>query len=202
MNYLDCIIVSNSICVCSYPNEILIASSKMKDHNFIVEKNNALIIHCSFLKNWFQIFDNFMSENEFVSSCIAYTNSPNTLKFTKTDFKLNVTGSHLAFGYSFDKSTVLEIMQAISHMYIKSLCLNSPCTLVFTALVCHFEVQPNYDETVTQILELSPKNLLDLIKSILILYDLSENSYLICATLIRYKKIIQYLYKLRCYSKK
>ena len=202
MNYLDCIVVSNNIFVCSFPNEILIVSCEVKDNNVVVNQANALIVNCNFLRNWFKIFDQFLTENDFVSTCIAYTNSQNVLKFTKNEFKLNISGHHLGVTYSFDKTILMEIMNAMSHMYIASLCLTPQCTLIFNALMCHFEVCPDYENTLTTIMDLTPANFLDLIKSILILYNLSENSFLICSTLIRHKSIIRYLYKLRCYSKK
>lgn len=202
MNYLDSIIVLNNIFVCSLPNEIQISMCEVQNNAIIVNVSDAILINCKFVKNWFNIFDSFLSDNDFVATCIAQTNSPNVIKFTKEEFKLIISGNHLLTSYSFDKGTVIEIMNAISYMYISSLCLTPQCTLIFNALMCHFEVCSNYEETILKITNLTPAKFLDLIKSIIIMYDLSENVYLISSVLMRHKPILRYLYNLRCYSKK
>lgn len=202
MSYLDSMIVNNNIFVCSLPNEIQISFCEVQNNVTIVNISDALVINCKFVKNWYSIFEAFLSDDNFVATCIAQTNSPNVIKFTKEEFKLIISGNHLLTTYSFEKSIVLEIMNAISFMYIPSLCLTPQCTLIFTALMCHFEIGSDYEETILKIINLTPAKFLDLIKSIITMYDLSENFYLISSILIRHKPILRYLYNFRCFSKK
>lgn len=200
MDYLDSIALSDNLFLCSYPNEIFIVKCETKENGLIVDKTNALIINCQYLKHWLKIFENYLSEGEFVNTSIAYTNSTNVLKFTKADFKLIVSGFNLSNEFTFDKSTVLDIMCSISHLYIHSLCLTPPCTLIFAAMLFHFEIKPDFNKTVADIRNLTPKQFLDLIKSIIMSHDLSQNPFSISAILMRHKKSILYLYKLRCFS--
>jgi len=190
--------------VCSYPNEICIVHCEIIDNNLSLDKDGALIIHCNAVKKWFVIFESYLCEDEFKPTSLAYFDSDKMMKFTKNNFKLEIQGNHVAKKFSFNKFLVLDIMNAISYMYVSSLCLNPPCTLILNALLNHFEYKLNQDfeATDTYIAELSQSEFLDLIKDTLTLYSLSHNHYSICSTLIRYKTILHYVCKLRCYSKK
>lgn len=202
MNYLDSMAISNKYLVCSYPSEIVIVCCEVQDTRLIFDKANSLTLNCKFLKNWTKIFESYLDDIDFVPVSIASVNSDVVLKFSKNDFMLEISGSHLTDKFIFEKSFVLEIMHAISYMYIPSLCLNPPCTLIFSALVNHFESKKDYHLTLTTILQLTQSEFLELIQTVIEVYGLSQNYYAICSCLSRYKQKIQLLYKLRCYKKK
>lgn len=201
MEYLDCIPISNEIFVFSFPNEIWIGSCELLNGSVIVNKLNGLTINCMYLKSWYLVFESYLTSNEFVSTSIAYTNCETVVKISKIDFNLKISSNAFSQEFTFSKTMVLDIINSVSHMFVPSVCLNPTCTLVLTAIMGYFESQPDCHATLDQILQLSPANFLELIKKVLKLYNLSQNAYTICSSLIRHKSKIQYLYKLRCFSK-
>jgi len=209
MDYLDCILCTDNYIVCAYPGQICVGKQSVINNTLFFDKDECLWIAQLNFKFWSKMFQDFLkAPGKFKDTSLEKENSVRTYKCTirgdrgSQNGDLTIKFEHLKregkpFYLTFSIKSVYDILIAMSHMFVPSLCLPSESAMVFNGLFGYFRTHFTLLDAVQEIKKLSTANLYKIVSELTKGYQFQTAPGQITTILLRYERCFFELFKAR-----